>query len=367
MMKILAVMLKDLRLVFRDRSALAFLLAVPIVVILVVAETRSGDGTGSIVFPVVNEDQGPVANALIKVFNEHLHVREVDLATARELVAVRNKAPAALILPAGLSKRYLTEKPTNIELLTDPAQWEALQAIKVVMLLADRDAATLGDPFSQELLHLDERSITGDRLSFSGLDQHLPGFSLMFVLLTMVFTVSIGLREEEVWGTDTRLSVAPIGRSAVLGGKLMARIIVGIAQLMVLLLFAHFVYGLRLGNSPLALIVVVTAVVFSMACFAVIVAALARTREQIIPVGMSAVFLLAALGGLWWPFFHQPLWMQTVGRGAMTTWSMFAVQDVMLRGRDLREVSGEVALLVAYGVASFAIGLSLFKYGQRDV
>ena len=120
------------------------------------------------------------------MFNQHLQVREVDRATAQQLVAVRNKAPAALILPAGMSKRYLSEKPTSIELLTDPAQWEALQAIEVVLLLADREAATLGDPFSQELLHLKERSITSDRLSFSGLDQDLPGFSLMFVLLTMV-------------------------------------------------------------------------------------------------------------------------------------------------------------------------------------
>lgn len=363
-MKLLAVMLKDLRLVARDRSAFAFLLAVPIIVILVVAGSTGGDGTDSIIFPVVNEDQGPVANALIKVFKEHLEVREVNRATAQQLVAISNKAPAALILPRGTSKRYLTEKPTTIELLTDPAQWEALQAIKVVLLLADREAATLGDPFSQELLHLNERSITSERLSFSGLDQHLPGFSLMFVLLTMVFTVSISLREEEVWGTSTRLSVAPIPRWAALGGKLLARIVIGIAQLLVLLLFAHFVYGLRLGRSPLALLLVAVAVVFSMACFAVIVAALARTREQAIPVGMSVVFLLAALGGLWWPFFHQPVWMQTIGRGAMTTWSMFAVQDVMLRDRSLAQVAGKIAFLVAYGVASFVIGLSLFSYGR---
>ncbi len=364
-MKILAVMLKDLLLVARDRSAFAFLLAVPIVVIMVVAGSTSGDGTRDILFPVVNEDHGPVANELIKVFSEHLNVREVDRASARQLVAVRNKAPAALILPAGLSKRYLNQKPTNIELLTDPAQWEALQAIKVVLLLADREAATLGDPFSQELLHLQERSITGDRLSFSGLDQHLPGFSLMFVLLTMVFTVSIGLREEEVWGTSLRLSVAPIPQWAVVGGKLLARIVIGIAQLVVLLLFAHFVYGLRLGRSPLALFLVAAAVVFSMACFAVIVAGLARTREQAIPVGMSVVFLLAALGGLWWPFFHQPVWMQTVGRGAMTTWSMFAVQDVMLRDRSLAEVSGKIVFLMIYGIVSFVVGLSFFSYGQR--
>ena len=360
-MKFLAVVFKDLRLILRDRSAFAFMLAVPIVVLLVVAETQSDNGTKSIIFPVVNEDQGPIANQLLQVFRKYVQVRIVTQATAERLVAVENKAPAALILPAGMSKKYLTEKPSTIELLTDPAQWEALQAVKVIMLLADRDAATLGDPFNQELLHLHERSITGERGSFSSLEQDLPGFSLMFVLLTMIFGVSIGLREEEVWRTNVRLSIAPISWWTVLGGKLLARIIIGIAQLLILLLFAHFVFGLRLGRSPVALLLVCVAIVFSMACFAVIVAACARTREQAIPVGMSVVFVLAALGGLWWPFSSQPGWMQTLGRGTMTAWSMFAIQDVMLRDRGLAAVSRELLFLLTYGIASFAIGFRLFS------
>jgi len=101
-----------------------------------------------------------------------------------------------------------------------------------------------------------------------------------------------------------------MSRATVLGAKLAARIIVGIAQLLLLLMFSHFVYALKLGHSPTALLLVSVAVVFSMASFAVIVAGLARTREQVIPVGMSVVFVLAALGGLWWPFFRQPEWLQ---------------------------------------------------------
>jgi ABC-2 type transport system permease protein len=327
--------------------------------------TRAGGGIKQITFPIVNEDQGPVANVLIKEFRKHLDVKEVSLPQARRMVSVENSAAAALVLPRGLSKRYLSERPSTIELLTDPAQWEALQAIRVIMLLADREASSLGDPFHQELLSLDERNITGDRLSFSGLEQHIPGFSLMFVLLTLVFTVAISLREEEVWGTSGRLAIAPVAPATVLAGKLLARILIGIAQLMVLLLFAHFVFGLRLGNSPAALVVTAAVVVFSMACFSVIVAGFARTREQVIPVGMSAVFVFAALGGLWWPFFDQPAWMQTIGRGAMTTWSMFAMQDVMLRGKSLAEILPEIAILLAYGAASFAIGLTLFRYRHR--
>jgi hypothetical protein len=71
--KTLAVMLKDLRLISRDHFGLAGLLVVPIVVIVVIAAaTQSGDGSKGIVFPVVNEDQGPVATALIRAFREHL-------------------------------------------------------------------------------------------------------------------------------------------------------------------------------------------------------------------------------------------------------------------------------------------------------
>src|ERR1700719_435241 len=285
-MKIFAIMLKDLRLIGRDRFALASLLVVPMVVILVVASaTQSGDGSESILFPIVNEDQGPVAAALIKVFRRHLDVRQVTRKNAERLVADENDAPAALILPAEMSKHYLTQKPSTIELLTDPAQWRELEAIKVIMLLADRETASLGDPFSQELLTVREQNITGDNVSFSSLEQNIPGFSLMFVLLTLIFSVSLALREEEVWGTSARLSVAPMPAASILGGKLLARLVIGTAQLLLLLLFGHFVYGLRLGHSPLAMILVATAVVASMTCFAAAVAAFVRTREQAIPGG----------------------------------------------------------------------------------
>jgi ABC-2 type transport system permease protein len=360
----LYVMWKDLRLITRDRSALISLLLVPIVVIVVVAQTQSGGESKSIMLPVVNDDQGPVVNALLKVFRQHLDVREVDRATAERMVAVENTAAALLILPAGMSKRYLTEKPSTIELLTDPAQWSELQAIKVILLLAERDTASLGDPFSEDLIKMEERNLTGRRLEFSSLEQNIPGFSLMFVLLTLVFSVSFGLREEEVWGTSGRLVIAPVAPALVLGGKLLARLIIGTVQLLMLLFFGHVAYGLTLGHSPLALCLVAVVVVLSMACFSVIVAALARTREQIIPVGLSVVFLLAGIGGLWWPVFEEPQWMQAVAQGLMTTWSMRAVQDVMLRDRSLVEVAPTLLSLIASGVVSFGIGLRLFQYAN---
>src|SRR5260370_4499807 len=157
-MKIFGIMLKDLRLIGRDHLALVSLLVVPMVVIWVVASaTQSGDGSESILFPIVNEDQGPVASALIKVFRKHLDVREVNRGTAERLVADENDAPAALILPREMSKRYLTQKPSTIELLTDPAQWRAMDGFEGPPLPADAETPALGTPSPRERLSLDTR------------------------------------------------------------------------------------------------------------------------------------------------------------------------------------------------------------------
>jgi ABC-2 type transport system permease protein len=110
-------------------------------------------------------------------------------------------------------------------------------------------------------------------------------------------------------------------------------------------------------------VLVATAVVASMTCFAAVVAAFVRTREQAIPVGLAVAFVLASLGGLFWPLYDLPRLMQQIASALITTWSMSALQDVMLRDKSLVAVSTELLVLVVYGLVSFLIALRLFRYG----
>jgi fluoride ion exporter CrcB/FEX len=61
---------------------------------------------------------------------------------------------------------------------------------------------------------------------------------------------------------------------------------------------------------------------------------------------------------------ESPKWMQTVAQGLMTTWSMFAIHDVMLRDKTLLEIAPKILFLLTYGVVSFAVGLRLFRYSE---
>src|SRR6202030_2834177 len=114
------------------------------------------------------------------------------------------------------------------------------------------------------------------------------------------------------------------------------------AQLLVLLLFGHLVYGLRLRHFPIAMLAGAIAVVAAMPCFAAVVAPFVRTREQAIPVGLAVAFVLASFGGLFWPVYDLPRSVQAIGKVLMTTWSMSAIQDVMFRQRSLTVISTEL-------------------------
>ena len=72
-----AVFRKDLRIFFRDRSALVFSLVMPILVITVIASGLfHGDDGPKLMVPVVNEDGGPVAGTFLKLLGEHADVRD---------------------------------------------------------------------------------------------------------------------------------------------------------------------------------------------------------------------------------------------------------------------------------------------------
>jgi ABC-2 type transport system permease protein len=362
-MRLLAIAQKDLLLIARDRAALLFTLLVPIIVITIVAETLGGHAGGTILLPVVDEDRGPVAEVLIQTLAKHLEVLEVDRARADALVSVEKRAAGALVLPERLSKRYLGGLPSTLTLLTDPAKGTEVNAVKAYLLLADSEAAALADPLSEKLLVLEEHNVTGSRLTTSSFEQNVPGFSVMFVLMSMVFGVAFGLRDERDYGTVTRLRTAPIWRGTILGGKLLARYLVGVGQMLILFAFGHLAFGVSLGRSVLAFVVMTLVTVFCMTGFSLLVAAFARTREQIIPIGLTVVMLMCAIGGCWWPLFMEPRWLQQVAHATPTAWAMDGLSDLILRDRTLTEIGTTLVALLTYGLACLGPGARLYRMG----
>jgi ABC-2 type transport system permease protein len=298
---------------------------------------------------------------LVEALSEHATVVEVSREEAEYLVAGKKTAPAAIVVPEHTSKRYLASKPSTLLLLTDPAKSAAVGAVKAYLLLADRKAKEVADPLAQELLVMEERNVTGSRGSIPPAEQNVPGFSVMFVMMGVLFGVAFGLHDEREWGAITRLLIAPIPRTSLLGGKLLARFVVGLVQLSLLFAYGHLVFGLSLGDSPVALALVLIGTVFAMTGFSLFVSAFARTREQVIPLGLTLIMIFCALGGCWWPLYQMPPWLRQVAQLTFTAWAMEGFHDVILRDRGVVDVLPAVGVLLAYGGLCLAGGVRFHR------
>src|SRR6185369_8878701 len=138
-------------------------------------------------------------------------------------------------------------------------------------------------------LAVDETSVTGAPAHLNTFDQNVPGFSVTFLLLGMLLGISLGLLDERDWGTLERLRATQTPFSIALVAKLLARFLVGVAQMVILFAVGWAAFGISLGPQPWALLLPTTGIVFAGTAFGLIVAGVAHTREAVMPVGSIVI------------------------------------------------------------------------------
>ena len=223
------------------------------------------------------------------------------------------------------------------------------------------DIAVPDLPAAPGTLAIEEVNLGGGPTSINTFDQNVPGFSVTFLLLGMLLGVSLGLLDERDWGTYDRLRAMPVAGASVLTGKLLSRFVVGVFQMIALFAIGWLAFDVSLGPQPWALLLPIVGIVFAGTAFGLVVAAIAPSREAVLPVGSIVIVTMAAVGGCWWPIDLEPRWMRTVALAFPTTWAMDAFNDLMIRRRTFEAALRPTAVLMAYGALYLGVGLALFR------
>src|SRR5512139_193558 len=155
MKKLLLIGLKDLKLIFRDRAALVFMLLAPFLLTIgigFVTGRFSGSSGGITDIPVVivNLDQEQLGNALADVFSSADLADLMQPSTSSDPQAARrlideDKAAAAVIIPEGFTRSiipaegtmfeagYAQPEPVKIEVYTNPSRPTSAGVVKAIV------------------------------------------------------------------------------------------------------------------------------------------------------------------------------------------------------------------------------------------
>jgi ABC-type multidrug transport system permease subunit len=254
------------------------------------------------------------------------------------------------------------EIPTNLELRITPPSRAALEALAVGdvdVQIPKLDVPDAVVPAAS--LGVEEIGIDGGPTTINTFDQNAPGFSVTFMLLGMLFGVSLGMLDERDWGTFDRVRSLPVPARNIVFGKLASRFVVGVAQMIVLFAVGFVLFRISLGPQPWGLLLPIVGIVFAGTALGLIVAAIAPSRDAVVPLGSVLIVTMAAVGGCWWPIDIEPRWMRSIAHALPTTWAMEAFNDLMIRERRADAAYVPTAVLLGFGAAYLAIGLALFR------
>lgn len=365
------VALKDIRLQLKDVPSLLFLFLTPLLVIAVAGyalPSSAGKSYSKFVVPVVQQDQGPYAQAVV---SELKKVSAIDVLTtykdsagheqAMTLEQAKTLIPTdkvAIVIPAGFSALVAEKQPATLTVMADPSDHVAPPAINnIVSAIAARISG------SPQLVSVVQSSseLGSNYHEPSPFDAAVPGYAVMFILFSTMFAAASLLTEREA-GTLRKLKTLPISKFSIIAGKMLANFLVALLQCIVLFTAGHVLFNMWLGHDFLALAATVVLTAFAATGLGMLIAAIIKTRAQASGIVTLCVLAMSALGGSWWPLYLEPDWMQQVAKATLTAWSMSGFNQLLIYGNGFASVVTSLIVLACIGLGGFLIATQRFRY-----
>lgn len=418
MLKTFLIGIKDIKLAFRDRAALIFMLLAPFLLTLGMGlvtgrfSGSSSSGISDIPVVIVNQDDGELGQSLVDIFNSEdlAELVEPSLGTspeaARQLVD-EDEVAAAIIIPAGFTDSIIPQQDAfangnqpavvKIEMYANPARPTSAGIIKAIvdeymsrieegavsgqtamlqMLFSGRispeQAQAVGEEMTKSLdtsaqndslaITLNTSTAEGEEVKFDVLAYLAPGMALMFLM----FTVSNGGRSilaEKTQGTLPRLLVSPTSSTQILGGKVFGILLTGAAQMLILIGGTSLLFQLKWGD-PFGVILLTLAAVFGATGWGMLITALARTTAQVSNVGTAMMLIFGILGGSFVSLEQMHPFVQSLSRITPNSWALDGFTTLALGG-TLTNLSTPITALLTMGGILFLVSVLLF--GKKNL
>jgi len=413
-MNALNIAFKDIQIFLKDRGALFQLFLLPLVFIVafsaVAASFEAEEQDQRIPLHVVDLDGGREAQTFLVGLDEAGGVKVELIAADGAMQKLEdNEIPRLLTIPQDFTEGISEGRTVTLRLVSHPdASLEKTEAVRLVIegvaqdmaleyqILAslqqmgemqanapedyqeafavEKIVAQAQSQFAQSQerpLVTIEQTIPGQESEVEELpstaEVAVPGFTVLFVFLTAQSTAR-SIYDEKKVGSFRRLLSAPISKVSLLAGKVLPNFITALIQTAIIFLFGA--YGLRLmgftpvklGSDPVALTLAVLSIALCSSALGVVIAALARTENQI--GGLSTLILwgLGTLGGSIVPYFILENMLGPIPMALPHYWANKALDDIMVRGMMLGDVSLSLIVLLGFTLAFFLVGLWRFDF-----
>ena len=346
----------------RDRAALFWTLAFPLIFIFMFGFIFQGGGDPNLTFGWVDEDGSAQSGELRTAFDtpEGIELVVTDEADALEQMR-QGQVDAVIQVRAGYGQAVAaaaggTGAPTSIVVYTDPSRsnlvatvYQAVGSVLGVINLGGRPPLVIPQP----------ETLQTENLNF--ISYFVPSMLGLSVMQVGIFA-AIPLVADREKLILKRLAATPLRRWQLVGSNVLMRLLIALIQAVIIVGVGVLIFDVQIsGPFPLSVVFVVLGAV-SFLALGYVVASFASTEDA--ANGMTSViqFPMMFLSGTFFPIDQMPDALQAVARVIPLTYLSDALRQVMVGGAAVAPLWVCFAVLVGWLVVCFAIAARQFRW-----
>jgi ABC-2 type transport system permease protein len=343
----------------RDRAALFWTLAFPLIFVVLFGSIFSGGNTNrSIGF--ADHDGTPASGQLRTAFSSISNVKLVEKSEDELLASMKKgEISAVIVVPKGYADTVAAKTgPAQVTVYTDPSQSQADGATRqlVGFVLSVVNQAASGVP---PAVAPDFKPIQTNDLTFiSYLVPSILGMSLM----QLGVFAAIPLVADRQKLILKRLQATPLRRWQLVGSNVLMRLLIAVFQTAIIVGVGSALYDVQIAGSWLLIGALILLGSLAFIALGYVIASFAKTEEA--ANGMTSVvqFPLMFLSGTFFPIDAMPDALRTVARALPLTYLGDGLRQVMVDGTPFSPLWVCFAFLGLWLVVCFAIAARYFTW-----
>jgi ABC-2 type transport system permease protein len=424
MFKLWATIIKDIRILTRDKVGLAVMFGMPILLVLIVTSIQNNTfqliNKNKIPLLICNRDSGKISLEFIQAVDKLDMFKLVQISKDQSDKQIAGRMHSrnellAIIIPPDFSEKIGDKAKTvagkalnafgaggdtikttagnagSITLYFQPVLQESyrqsihgaldgtLQLVESKQVLRtvyfSINETPLPEKLENELLNnktsIEEVPVSLDiSRKIPNASQHnVPAWTI-FAMFFVVISLGGSIVREKLSGSFIRLKTLPTNYFVSLLSKQLTYLLVTLVQAAVIFEIGIWIFP-SMGLPPLSLPADIPGLVFvSIICgwcavsYAICIGIFARTQEQASGFGAVSIVILAAIGGLMVPSFAMPDSFRTIMKLSPLHWCLEAYYGLFLEGGKMKDVLINVVpllIITFFMQAIIVLGLKIKK------
>lgn len=349
---------------FRDKTAIFFTVAFPLIFLFVFGGIFGKDSDVSFKVAILNQSNSQFARQFVsqaensKLYKINTGVHSLD--QARDKMS-HGEIDAAIVLPPAFGETQDDQKHPSgqAQVYYTQNNQQAAQTLTSVMQVQfkaiNSKFVSTETPFTVTSKQIGGRNLRQFDYTFAG----LLGFSILGLGIFGPVNVFPELKKQ---GILRRFHTTPLRVWQYFMANMISQAIIGLMTMAIMFITAIEVFHLKLVGNIIELALFITLGIVMILGIGLAVGGWAKNERQAAPLANIIVFPMMFLSGTFFPRYLMPEWLQGVTNYLPLTPVIDGIRLIATEGKSLIGVGPQIGIIALWAIIVYAIAFRVFRW-----